>query len=378
MTTRTAGLVHQIRLNIELPRYSCRSCRFPTSELRSSRHSAIFRSATQKLFTGLSAWKPTGCLALELSTFSPSDPEHWFKKYCIGLDVQPDGESEQQEDPAGWHDPKHGWVDGRQVESLSASGLSALFEPLCYSLPESLPEVHAVTRLVIRRECRRQIIPSVLRLLLQKLPRLQTIVYEPWRGTFKSACDREFASMVLDALPSHVEKLSIFEDPNSELVSAMSRNLWFQRFTNDDMTTGAELARALVLRSCDLKHLSISFLVDARQFLDSLLSTHCCHKLQSLTLTASVLKRESQSWQIASFLGEASLFPQKMKQLERLILWNSEPGEAYAVTYHRDRSNRRATLTRRGTWHFELNHEVIESWTNVDPDLVLQTEHELI
>lgn len=230
MTTRTAGLAHQIRLNIELPRYSCRSCQSSTSESRSSRHSAIFRSATQKLFTVLSAWKPTGCLALELSTFSPSDPEHWFKKYCIGLGIQPDGESKQQEDPAGWHDPKHGWVDGRQVESLSASGLSALFEPLCFSLPESLPEVHTVTRLVIRREYRRQIIPSVLRLLLQKLPRLQTIVYEPWRGTFKSACDRgklryqlfnrrsnhlfsEFASMVRDALPSHVEMLSILRIP---------------------------------------------------------------------------------------------------------------------------------------------------------------------
>lgn len=73
--------------------------------------------------------------------------------------------------------------------------------------------------------------------------------------------------------------LSIFEDPNSELVSAMNRNLWFQPFINDDMGVGAELAGALVLRSCDVKHLSISFLVDAQQFLDSLLSTHCCHKL---------------------------------------------------------------------------------------------------
>lgn len=75
----------------------------------------------------------------------------------------------------------------------------------------------------------------------------------------------------------------------------MNRNLWFQPFINDDMGVGAELAGALVLRSCDLKHLLISFLVDAQQFLDSLPSTHCCHKLQSLTLTASVLKRESQS-----------------------------------------------------------------------------------
>ncbi|UPL01585.1 hypothetical protein LCI18_012519 [Fusarium solani-melongenae] len=237
--------------------------------------------------------------------------------------------------------------------------MSRLFAPICLSLPESIPEVHAVTRLVIRRECRRQIIPPVLRLLLQKLPRLQTMVYEPWRAcrrTWKIACDKgmlryqlfdrrpihlfaEFASVIQDALPSHVEMLSIFEDPNSELVSAMHRDPLFQQVIDDNMTAGAELVRALVLRSCDLKHLSIFFMVDARPFLDSLQSTHCCHKLRSLTLTASILKRESQSRRIASFLNDASSFPQEMKQLERLILCNSKRGEACAVIYQRDRSS---------------------------------------
>lgn len=184
MTTRTAGFVRQIRLNIELPRHTCRSCQWPESWSRQSQHSSIFRAAIQKLFTVLSAWKPTDRFVLELNTFSPSDSEHWFKNYCIGLDAQTDGESEQQqqqqqqEAPARWHDPKHGWIDGRQVEIPSAQAMSRLFAPICLSLPESIPEVHAVTRLVIRRECRRQIIPAVLRLLLQKLPRLQNMVYE--------------------------------------------------------------------------------------------------------------------------------------------------------------------------------------------------------
>lgn len=170
--------------------------------------------------------------------------------------------------------------------------------------------------------------------------------------------------------------LSIFEDPNSELVSAMHRDPLFQHIIDDNMTAGAELVRALVLRSCDLKHLSISFMVDARQFLDSLQSTHCCYKLRSLTLTASILKRESQSRRIASFLSDASWFPKEMKQLERLILWNSKRGEACAVIYQRDRSSQQATLMRRGTWHFELNYEVVESWKKVDPDFILRIENE--
>jgi len=186
----------------------------------------------------------------------------------------------------------------------------------------------------------------------------------------------EFAPVIQDALPIHVKMLTIFEDPNSEFLSAVNRDQVFGHVIDDDMTAAAELVRALVLRSCDLKHLSISFMVDAQQFLDSLQSTDCCHELRSLTLTASVLKRESQSWEISSFLSNASLFPQKMKQLERLILWNSKPGEACAVIYQRDRSTQQANLMRRGTWHFELNDKVVESWQNVDPDFVLKIEHE--
>lgn len=186
----------------------------------------------------------------------------------------------------------------------------------------------------------------------------------------------EFASVIQEALPSHVETLSIFEDPNSELVSAMHRHPLFDQVIDDNMTAGAELVRALVLRSCELKHLSISFMVDARQFLDSLQSTQCCHKLGSLTLTASILKRESQRRRITSFLSDASAFPQEMKQLERLILWNSKRGEACAVIYQRDRSSQQATLTRRGTWPFELNYEVVESWKKVAPDLILRVENE--
>ncbi|XEU97990.1 hypothetical protein FSHL1_003277 [Fusarium sambucinum] len=260
-----------------------------------------------------------------------------------------------------------------------------LFAPTCFSFQESIPEVHAVTRLIIPRECRREITPPVLSLLLRKLPRLQTMVYEPWRSCYrfrKTGFDRMFAGSIQDALPSHVEMLSIFEDPNSKLVSAMHRehplvhpNI-FQQLIDDNMAACGELVRALVLRSCDLKHLSVSFMIDARQFLDYLQLTHYCHKLRSLSLTASVLKRESPSWRVDSFLRDASSFPHEMKQLERLMLWNSKQGEACAVIYQRNRSSQRATLTRRGTWHFELNRKVVECWENVNPDFILRIEHE--
>ncbi|EJP70850.1 uncharacterized protein BBA_00480 [Beauveria bassiana ARSEF 2860] len=177
------------------------------------------------------------------------------------------------------------------------------------------------------------------------------MVNEPWRFcllAFKIAWDREFASVIQDALPSHVEMLSIFESPNSELVSAMHRDPPLGQIIDDNMTAGAELVRALVLRSCDLKHLSISFMIDARQFL-------------GLFAFKSLLPQIT----IAHTHG---VDPQERIPNKR--------GEACAVIYQRDRSNRRATLTRRGTWHFELNYEVIESWKKVDPDFILGIENE--
>ena len=64
ITTRTASLVRQIRLNIELPRYSCHSCRRSESISEVSQHGSIFSAAIRRLFTVLSAWRPTDRLVL--------------------------------------------------------------------------------------------------------------------------------------------------------------------------------------------------------------------------------------------------------------------------------------------------------------------------
>jgi hypothetical protein len=45
-----------------------------------------------------------------------------------------------------------------------------------------LPEVHAVTRFLIRRQCRRRFSPRSISLLMDKLPRLESLIYEPWRS----------------------------------------------------------------------------------------------------------------------------------------------------------------------------------------------------
>lgn len=179
---RQRPLVQHLWLNIELPRYTCRCCRWSESMSQISRHSSIVRNSILKLFSILSTWQPTGGLVLELNAYSPSDSEHWFKYLYSGPNYDDNGDViQQKEATTEWHDPDHGWADGRQFEAPGVGAITRSLSPLCFSLPNNIPMVHAVTGLVIRRQLRRQFVPAALRLLWERLPRLESIVYEPWR-----------------------------------------------------------------------------------------------------------------------------------------------------------------------------------------------------
>jgi hypothetical protein len=85
---RQRSLVRYICLDIKLPRYACRSCQQSSSMACISKYSSLVRDAIVKLFSILQGWQPTGHLILELSAFSPSDSEHWFKTIILDLDTK--------------------------------------------------------------------------------------------------------------------------------------------------------------------------------------------------------------------------------------------------------------------------------------------------
>lgn len=397
MVIRQRDLVQYIYLNIELPRYTCRSCQQGSW---TSRHSSMIRATVLKLFSVLSTWQPAGSLILELNAYSPSDKEHWFKNYQFGLKHEDIGDLDQErEDTARWHDPYHGWVDGQQVEAPRAPAILRLFSPLCLGLPKNLPEVQAVTGLVIRRQLRRQIFPAVLRLLWERLPRLESIVYEPWpvwRRLWKISCDKgmlmyrppvwlpsntlvELAYAIQDALPSRVRTVSIFEDSSDYLASALRSHTSYFHYIDTSQTAGLMLVKALVSKSLDFEHLSISYMIDAQQFFSSCLPSYTWHHLQSLTLTSSILTQTAPRKEISALLHNASLAALNMPQLESMVLWNSKQGEACAVIYRRGKASRQATLTWRGAWDYELSHDVVESWQKVVSDAYhLRVENERV
>jgi hypothetical protein len=175
---RQRPLVQHICLNIGLPRYACPTC--TRKATMSSRRSTISRRAILRLFSILSTWQPTGRLTLELSASSPSDSQHWFKNYCFGPGHEDTRGWTQQEKAIRWHDPKYGWVDGQQVQIPDLPAILRLFSPLCWNVPRNIPVVHAVTNFCIRRQLRHELFPEVLKALWEKLPRLESIVYELW------------------------------------------------------------------------------------------------------------------------------------------------------------------------------------------------------
>lgn len=188
LVVRQRPLVQHICFNIDLPRYTCRTC--TRNGTMPGQKSNIFRRAILRLFSILGAWQPAGRLTLELCASSPSDSQHWFKNYCFGPGHEDTREWTQEEKAIRWHAPEHGWVDGQQINIPDAPAIMRLFSPLCVHVPRNIPVVHAVTSFCIRRQFRHQLFPEVLKALWEKLPRLESIVYELWRvrRNYQVAC----------------------------------------------------------------------------------------------------------------------------------------------------------------------------------------------
>ena len=171
--------------------------------------------------------------------------------------------------------------------------------------------------------------------------------------------------MIQDALPSHVRTVSIFEDFNDELVLALRSDPPYLHLIYTSPVAGLKLARAFASKSRDFERLSISYMIDAQQFFNSCQPSYTWHRLQSLTLTSSILTQTAPQKEISALLHNASLAALNMSQLESVVLWNSKHGEACAVIYQKNKASRHATLTWRGTWDLELSQDVVKSWQKV-------------
>lgn len=177
LIVRQRNLVHHVRLDIELPTYTCQTCKTSWSLPRGGYNGTIISVGVWKPFRVLSTWEPANGLTLELNAYSPSDSDHWFKNYYFG---DPD-ESFMRQPDYSWHDPPHGWVNGQQVTAPPRDAILRLFDRIQLRFREELPRADRVTCLIIRRQLRRCLCPRSLGLILSKLGCLEHLIYEPWR-----------------------------------------------------------------------------------------------------------------------------------------------------------------------------------------------------
>jgi len=174
---------------------------------------------------------------------------------------------------------------------------------------------------------------------------------------------------------SHIRTVSIFEDFNEQHRLALQNDTSPRHLGRLNTSLAADqwlvdqtLVSAFASKSRDFEHLSISFMIDARQFFNSCQQSYTWPLLQSLTLTSSVLTKAAPEKEISALLRNTSLAAQNMPRLETMVLWFGKGGEAGAVIYQRNKMSGRTALTWRGTWELVLSHKVVESWQRVAPD----------
>lgn len=180
--------------------------------------------------------------------------------------------------------------------------------------------------------------------------------------------------VLLRKLPQHARSVTIFEDFNEQTMEAirndmdpsiisMSMQIETRRFTR------SELGEAFAVKSRDLEHLSVAFMIDARDFLRSCKMLSDWPRLRSLILTAPIMAKGSRD-SISGLLVNTGEVAQQMLHLKSLAIWHCSREKACAVIFHKNEREDRnghdsATLTWRGTCDFDFSKEVVETWQKV-------------
>ncbi|KAF0326902.1 oxoglutarate iron-dependent oxygenase [Colletotrichum asianum] len=366
---RKAQLVRHVWLNINLKPYNCRNCTNIEGFSQCRGNISKVKKAIVKLFSILSQWPVVegAELTLELSVQSPSDKEHWAKNLHFG------GDEEHQKSAAEWsgnqpfHDPKHGWINGRQVQAPDEGALLRIFEPVgILEFKESLPQVNAATRFIIRRQCRRNIVPPALRSIFDALPRLQSLTFEPWQ--FWNKWEQTlwdslgYPRLIESHLPQTLKQISVFEETNEGYISLLQHGQLFIQRPDRVRVTSPAVSAAFAKRSLGLEKLSVAFMAEASDFFRSCQRDWIWSHMRSLTLTSRILT-QTRSLEIQGLLENAAITALSMPHLHTMVIWNGRKGEAFKFFYRAETSQTR--IGWRGIWDLKLTPSVIRGWQRV-------------
>ncbi|PTB78004.1 hypothetical protein M440DRAFT_1420184 [Trichoderma longibrachiatum ATCC 18648] len=378
MVHRNRAYVRYIWLCVELAEYNCFMCAPMDPILRGFCTTDSFRLMTALLdvFTVLSRWESRDSLQLDISIYSVSDSEHWFKY----LTFDPDdpfkkGDRRRRIERAirdKCDDWNHGWRGGRRSSAPDSWAMHKIFNEIMGDGPFSedehahdywqlLPLVPAVTSVLLRQQNRRRWKPTALACILGRLPRLREVHYEPWRPWVhaQQVSTDEGMQSLLQALASRqVRRLILFE------TSCPQYLLDFPNF-NADRGSTVGISRAMARASLMLEHLSASFMVEASQFFAARDPYWRWRNLTWLALTSRLLTPVEDPDTRDDMLRAAAAAATAMRKLETMEIWNGSEGLAMVFRYKRAPSRGTAEILIRGTWELTLHPAVVHAWEAV-------------
>ncbi|RYP45291.1 hypothetical protein DL768_008331 [Monosporascus sp. mg162] len=379
MIHRNRSLVRYIWLCLELQEYNCPECdpQDPESEGLSNADNTLITTAFLNLFSSLSTWEQDGNLLLDISVYSPSDSEHWFKYLTFEPDAASDvcGQNQQTEQSmlVEASDHRHGWIAGSGYSVPPSVAIDKVFDEIMGEGPfddeeqegqwwQQLPLVPAVTGVLLRQQNRRRWKPAALAHMFARLPGLQEIHYEPWREWFdiqQQWTDQSLRGFFQSLASDRLRRIVLFENFNQTYPASYISGCAPMRIPS------SHVSRAVANASLTLEHLSASFMVDARDFFDAREPFWKWPNLTWLALTSRLLAPEESPMELDDMLQAAAAAAMKMPNLETMEIWNGEKGLAMLFRYQRAERGRPAVITCRGTWELALRPPVIQAWDSV-------------
>lgn len=159
-----------------------------------------------------------------------------------------------------------------------------------------------------------------------------------------------------------IDKVVLFEHTNQRFLDTYLDGTSPARIRS--VSLGQQLART----SLGAQSLSVSFMVDARDFFSILPSTWC--NLTHIALTSPCLSPETSPAIIMNLLQSAAFAAHRMPKLKAMELWNGLAGVAALFKYEVIPSRRSSVLTWRATWSLTLEGAALNAWEKVVGDRI--------
>jgi hypothetical protein len=228
----------------------------------------------------------------------------------------------------------------------------------CHNTEPQLPTVPAITKMLIRRQQFRWIATEILEAMTETLPNIQEINIERWRcqeAIDEKAWCRSANFTFGMGLPPSLKTLSLYGETSG----------LFHMWTSKDVKA-VSLAKSLRQYTKHLENLSVSHLIDAKEFLRPFWSaksdTESLPKwehLKTLSLTSEILNTDSEK-NISELLCAAARATRKIPNLQLLELWNGKDGQAGVFKYQVIDSN--GEIKWLGTGANYLDEQVVSEW----------------